>query len=54
MPFTSMKLVCDHVSLPSFYYMPERFRVSFTRSGSRTDIHFGKAQLAATLTQLTR
>jgi hypothetical protein len=54
MPFTSMKLVCDHASLPSFYYMPERFRVSFTRHGSRADIHFGKAQLAATLTRLTR
>jgi hypothetical protein len=52
MPFTSMKLLCDHVSLPSLYYLPERFRVAFSRDGGRPDIHFGRAQLAGTLTQL--
>lgn len=46
MPFTSTKLISEHLKVPAAYYLPERYRAAFCRPGLSADVRFGESELS--------
>jgi hypothetical protein len=45
MPYTSTKIIAESLNIPSVYYVPEEYRVSFSNSRNKTDMLIGEDEL---------
>ena len=53
MPYTSIKLLCESLNIPSKYYMPESYKAAYTRVSIDPNLICGKSELSKFISNLT-